>query len=108
MPPRKSPASAVESEKRAPANGSGSTNGKNGSKKKTALVGGAPIDAAPVDSVSGDGASIQETVIITGGSGRFDRSAVERRAWEIWQNEGCPHGREVEHWLQAERELGLS
>ena len=31
--------------------------------------------------------------------------AIEKRAWEIWQNEGCPMGRELEHWLQAEQEL---
>jgi hypothetical protein len=24
-------------------------------------------------------------------------------AYRIWQEEGCPHGRDVEHWLEAER-----
>jgi hypothetical protein len=42
------------------------------------------------------------------------RSALEKkiyehlialRAWQIWKEEGCPVGKEVEHWLQAEREL---
>ena len=27
------------------------------------------------------------------------------RAWEIWNSEGCPHGRESEHWFRAEVEL---
>ena len=35
----------------------------------------------------------------------LDPSRISQRAWEIWQNEGCPEGRDVEHWLQAEREL---
>lgn len=35
----------------------------------------------------------------------IDHSAIAHRAWEIWQKEGCPAGRETENWLQAEREL---
>lgn len=44
------------------------------------------------------------------------RSALEKkiydhmialRAWQIWKAEGCPLGKEVEHWLQAEEELQL-
>ncbi len=27
------------------------------------------------------------------------------RAYAIWESEGCPHGRDTEHWLRAEREL---
>ena len=27
------------------------------------------------------------------------------RAYELWQREGCPHGRDVDHWVQAEREI---
>lgn len=34
-----------------------------------------------------------------------DNDAIAKRAWEIWQREGCPEGREMDHWLQAEREL---
>ena len=30
---------------------------------------------------------------------------VAERAYQIWQESGCPHGRDWEHWLQAEREL---
>ena len=30
---------------------------------------------------------------------------IRTRAYEIWEREGCPHGREREHWLQARREL---
>jgi hypothetical protein len=26
------------------------------------------------------------------------------RAYQIWESEGRPHGRDVQHWLQAEAE----
>ena len=29
------------------------------------------------------------------------------RAYQIWDQEGRPHGRHEEHWHQAVRELGL-
>ncbi len=31
--------------------------------------------------------------------------AVARRAFELWEQEGRPPGRDREHWLQAEAEL---
>ncbi len=30
---------------------------------------------------------------------------VRERAYEIWQNAGCPEGKSVEYWLQAEGEI---
>ena len=30
---------------------------------------------------------------------------IRRRAYEIWEREGHPHGRDREHWYRAEREL---
>jgi hypothetical protein len=30
---------------------------------------------------------------------------IRERAHEIWVERGCPTGRDVEHWLLAEREL---
>lgn len=30
---------------------------------------------------------------------------VQVAAYHIWQKEGCPHGRHVDHWLQAKVEL---
>jgi hypothetical protein len=30
---------------------------------------------------------------------------IARRAYELWEQEGRPEGREQEHWLQAEKEL---
>jgi hypothetical protein len=31
---------------------------------------------------------------------------IRRRAFEIWNEQGQPHGRDREHWEQAARELG--
>ena len=30
---------------------------------------------------------------------------IQRRAYEIWDGAGRPAGRDMEHWLQAEREV---
>jgi hypothetical protein len=32
-------------------------------------------------------------------------SDVAARAYELWQQSGCAHGKDQEHWFQAEREL---
>ncbi len=33
------------------------------------------------------------------------REEIARRAYEIWLSKGCPHGHDVEHWLEAERQI---
>jgi hypothetical protein len=36
-----------------------------------------------------------------------DRTArIRQRAFEIWENEGRPHGLDQTHWLRAEAEIG--
>ncbi|WMT86366.1 DUF2934 domain-containing protein [Pelagibacterium sp. 26DY04] len=35
----------------------------------------------------------------------IDTEAIRRRAYEIWEREGCPHGKHQAHWLQAQAEL---
>ncbi len=30
---------------------------------------------------------------------------VALRAYQIWQESGCPEGKQEEHWFRAEREL---
>jgi hypothetical protein len=30
---------------------------------------------------------------------------IAERAYEIWNREGCPNGKDLEHWLSAENEL---
>ncbi len=34
-----------------------------------------------------------------------DRAEIQRRAYEIWEREGRPNGREFDHWVAAEAEL---
>ena len=31
--------------------------------------------------------------------------AIRQRSYEIWQREGCPPGKSLEHWFRAEAEL---
>jgi hypothetical protein len=33
------------------------------------------------------------------------RDEIAKRAYEIWLNEGAGDGRDLDHWLRAEREL---
>jgi len=33
--------------------------------------------------------------------------AIRRRSYEIWQREGRPEGRALDHWLKAKTELEL-
>lgn len=35
----------------------------------------------------------------------LNQQDISNRAREIWEQSGRPEGRELEHWLQAEREL---
>ena len=35
----------------------------------------------------------------------LERRIQQARAYELWENEGRPHGREQDHWQQAEREI---
>lgn len=38
-------------------------------------------------------------------SARPQADEVAARAYQIWDHEGRPDGRDVDHWLQAEQEL---
>ena len=41
----------------------------------------------------------------TGASSGPTHEVVAQRAHEIWQSEGCPEGRALEHWFRAVSEL---
>ena len=34
-----------------------------------------------------------------------DEEAIRHRAYAIWEAEGCPHGRDVDHWYRARAEV---
>lgn len=36
------------------------------------------------------------------------RAAVQARAYEIWEHEHCPHGRDWAHWFRAKAEMGIA
>jgi hypothetical protein len=38
-------------------------------------------------------------------TGAADAGAIRQRAYELWERDGRPEGREVEYWLRAEAEL---
>jgi hypothetical protein len=35
----------------------------------------------------------------------ISQEAIARRAYELWEAEGCPDGRATDHWLRAEEML---
>jgi hypothetical protein len=36
---------------------------------------------------------------------RLSHDDIAKVAWSIWEQEGCPPGRDQEHWLKAEQQL---
>lgn len=39
------------------------------------------------------------------GSEEERQAAIRQRAYELWQLEGHPHGRDLAHWTMAEQEI---
>ncbi len=37
--------------------------------------------------------------------GQLSEDRIRRRAYQIWEEEGWPQGRDAEHWSRAEREI---
>ncbi len=37
--------------------------------------------------------------------GGISEEAIRERAYNIWVREGCPHGRDHEHWVRAQIEI---
>jgi flagellar biosynthesis regulator FlaF len=66
----------------------------------TIMSAGAAIKGSTVDTLININLQISEGLLEGHTAQR-----VRERAYRIWENEGCPHGRDMEHWLQAEREI---
>lgn len=47
-----------------------------------------------------NGAAVQGERLLTGPV----LESIRIRAYEIWQSENCPHGKDLEHWDRAKRE----
>ena len=46
---------------------------------------------------------------ISSGDGQSAKAqAIRERAYAIWEEEGRPEGRDLDHWLRAEADLDLS
>jgi hypothetical protein len=46
---------------------------------------------------------------VSSGDGQIDREhAIGQRAYAIWEEEGRPEGRHLDHWLRAEAEVSQS
>jgi hypothetical protein len=59
-----------------------------------------------LDRTFGPAKTVSETE--TGGnildsSQQTQHQAIQQKAYSIWEAEGHPHGKDVEHWLRAER-----
>ena len=39
---------------------------------------------------------------------KAEHGEIAKRAYAIWEREGRPHGRDFEHWLDAEREMNAA
>jgi hypothetical protein len=39
---------------------------------------------------------------------QIDVNQTSRRAYQLWERAGCPQGRDLEFWLQAEAELRIA
>lgn len=59
--------------------------------------------ASRVSDESGD--EISQSQLLNASVRGIDHYAIAVRAREIWEREGYPEGKQLEHWLQAEREL---
>jgi hypothetical protein len=83
---------------------------KNQSKARTTQAGPASSTAsrAAGGAAKAKPAASKTKVASAGGSRRTGGDLAERirqRAYEIWEREGRPEGREQAHWEQAEREV---
>jgi hypothetical protein len=49
----------------------------------------------------------EETVVaaISSGGGQPGEQAIRERAYQIWEAEGRPDGKELDYWLRAEAEV---
>jgi hypothetical protein len=60
------------------------------------------IAAGTDDEIKAPPPAEEEAVMM---SGRDRQQRIRERAYQIWLDEGCPHGREQIHWRRAEIEI---
>ena len=83
----------------------GNGNGKTSQKTSESIT---ATNSSPI-ATSAVAAAVTKTITSPTISSRLtktlDARAIAQRAYYIWKNEGCPEGKEQQHWLQAEKEL---
>jgi hypothetical protein len=70
---------------------------------------GIVTEAAPTSTAATP--QTEETVVaaISSSGGQAEKEqAIRERTYAIWEDEGRPHGKDLEHWLRAEAEMALS
>ena len=48
------------------------------------------------------------TVVSAPDNGNQKLDQIRRRAYELYEQDGCEHGRDLEHWVRAEAEISLA
>lgn len=68
----------------------------------------AEVNAQALRSVATkNGTSSKTTHSVSKDNFSVSESDIAARAFNIWLNEGCPIGKEMEHWLEAEKQLKI-
>jgi hypothetical protein len=76
---------------------------------KPASTGSAKRTVSPRKSGASGAKASPATRIISAAPRLTDlRAEIERRAYELWEAEGRPGGRDQSHWYRAEQELAQS
>ncbi len=57
------------------------------------------------DSATQARADARQGAMQASATGGPSQAQIAERAYQIWKANGCPAGRDREHWFQAEREL---
>jgi len=68
------------------------------------------MDQKPATSTAATQQTEPEVVAaISSGDGQStNEEAIRKRAYAIWEEEGRPEGRHLDHWLRAEAEISQS
>lgn len=70
-------------------------------KKTTAASKKSPATKSLVKTAAGTAHQAEKSVTNSG----VQAEEIAARAYKIWQQQGCPEGREQQHWSQAEQEI---
>lgn len=64
-----------------------------------------PVAPMPMTAGKTNGGSSMPAASTSTATAAPGKDPIAQRAYEIWQESGCPHGKDQEHWFRAEREI---